>query len=294
MLRDQGIVFANKSLVSCVTVTEGRVDLLGAAIRGYLSQTYSPKEMIIVSQGTKEQNDNIRKMIEPHEDIHFCEAPPTLTLGAMRNLSVELAHGDIICQWDDDDFYHPTRVNTQYRHLRNSVACLYTSYLKYFADTRKLYMIDHLGGTDDYLDVLKQQPHKAFLCGSLMFNKSCFHKSRNILYPERGSQSDTEEDLNVLQKLMKMGDVVGIRTPYEYCYVFHGGNVYDRKHHEMLFHKKKIGTPEELWNIKSNVELLLNIAQTSEVDVCTSKIIDFDFETTIEEKVVYRYSPSWK
>jgi len=275
MISDYGISIDDLILVSCTTVTKGRVDLIQHSIRSFLSQTYMCKEMIIVSQGTSEQNSVIRNMVLEHINIHFVEAPSKLTLGEMRNLSIELSHGDVICQWDDDDFYHPQRIMTQLKSMRGEfVASLYTRYLKYFSETKRIYMIDHLGGTDDYVDLLSREPYKKYLCGSVMFKKECFYKCENVLYPERGYQSNKQEDLNVLQKLIKIGKIASVDA-CEYCYVYHGGNVYDKQHHEMLFHKKLTGTQKQLIGCIDDIQRILKVAQVNgPVEVCTVPMLD--------------------
>lgn len=296
MLSDGGISIESKQLVSCVTVTNGRVELIGSAIKCFLAQTYSPCELVIVSQGDRDQNLAIRNMIDGKTNIQFIEAPKHLTLGQMRNLSVELAHGDVICQWDDDDWYHPSRVMTQFRSIRgNAIASLYSKYLKYFRDTKKMYMIDHNSGTQDYLDLCKWHRHKQFLAGSIMFKKPFFHQFNNCLYPEGGHQSNKEEDLSVLQKLLKVGMVVQVNSGYEYCYVYHGGNVYERRHHEMLFHKKGTASKEELLGCKKEVELLLHSAQVNDiVEVCSTPLLDFDQHGTVLEGKAEYICKSWK
>jgi glycosyltransferase involved in cell wall biosynthesis len=35
------------------------------------------------------------------------------TLGTLRNLSLDLARGELVAQWDDDDWYHPDRLTRQ-------------------------------------------------------------------------------------------------------------------------------------------------------------------------------------
>ena len=294
MWNDFGLTIEGSSLVSCVMVTNGRPDQIACSLKSFLSQTYQSKELIIVSQGSSEDNDKIQQMIYGHKSIEFVEAPKRLSLGGMRNLSVELAQGEIICQWDDDDYYHPNRILTQYKCLRGKhVASLYTQYLKYFADTGRLYLIDHLRGTDDYVKVMNQYPFKKYLCGSVMFRKSCFYEANNLLYPECGNQSDKEEDLNVLQRLMKMGEIAPVNVGYEYCYVYHGGNVYQRRHHELVFHKKYCADAERLLFFRSQIEHLLSIAGvTNPVDICSSPILDFDNpETHLEGTLVFRYEP---
>lgn len=297
MLTDIGLSIDPKQFVSCLTVTAGRSDLIGSAIRCFLAQTYSFCEMVIVSQGTSDQNSIIKDMISGHDNIYLVEAPRHLTLGAMRNLSVELAHGEIMCQWDDDDWYHPDRIMTQFRHIRSgAVASLYSKYLKYFSDTQKMYMIDHLRGSDDYLELCKTHKYKTFLTGSIMFRKHCFHDCKNRLYPEGGPQSSKEEDLNVLQKLMKLGDVSSISSGHQYCYVYHGGNVYQRRHHEMLFHKKGTATQNELIDSKPHIEKILSLAQVENVvSVCSTPLLNFDeCDTVLDGKPEYVCRGSWK
>lgn len=296
MLSDGGISIESKQFVSCVTVTNGRVGAISSAINCFLAQTYSPCELVIVSQGNQDQNLAIRNLIDGKDNIRFIEAPKHLTLGQMRNLSVELAHGDVICQWDDDDWYHPNRVMTQFRSIRgNVIASLYSKYLKYFRDTKKMYMIDHNSGTEDYLELCKWQKHKQFLAGSIMFKKSFFHQFNNCLYPEGGHQSNKEEDLSALQKLLKVGMVVQINSGYEYCYVYHGGNVYERKHHEMLFHKKGTASKEELIGCKKEIEILLHAAQVNDVvEVCSTPLLDFDQAGTVLEGNAEYICKSWK
>lgn len=282
------------SLVSCVMVTTGRVDLISKSLRSFLLQKFPSKELIVVSQGSKEQNEIIKNLTAPHHNIQFVEAPKRLSLGEMRNLSVELALGEVICQWDDDDIYHPNRISTQFKALRyNTVASLYSSYLKYFVNKRTLYMIDHLRGSDDYVVEMNKNPYKKYLCGSIMFRKSCFHEVNNRLYPECGSQSQKEEDLNVLQRLMRMGEVSAVSCGYEYCYVFHGQNVYDSRHHEMLLHKKHIATMQELTACKTQIEDVLQIGGVQEnVCVCTAPILDLHVQNlAVASQPVFTYNP---
>ena len=279
----------DSTFVSCVTVTTGRPQI-SHAIQSFAAQDYPHRELIIVSQGDGTWLHLVA--LDCYEQIkdrvHVLMVPKTLNLGQLRNLSIELAHGNVICQWDDDDLYHPERIRSQLRAMKGGVASLYTKYLKLFADTQEMYMIDHLSGTEDYLAVMEKQPFKKYLCGSVMFRKSCFHDWNNRLYPEFGNQTNTEEDLNVLQKLMKSGDVHGVQNGYEYCYVYHGANVYSRQHHEMLFHKKGIVGSADLLSCKDEIDrMLMSSGFDKTVRVLTSKIVDFDHEEKVEKNLVF-------
>lgn len=262
--------------ISCVLVTTGRIEMVRKAIDCFVSQTYKLKELVVVSQGTDEQNAQIKNMAS-FEGCIFIEAPQRLSLGAMRNLSVELSTGPIICQWDDDDYYHPNRLTTQYKHLRgNAVASLYTQHLKLFKERGVMYWVDYKRGTDDYLQVIKNSPYKRFLTGSVMFRKDCFYEYKNFLYPESGDQSDREEDLNVLQKLMRLGRVEEVNAGYQYVYVYHGNNTYELKHHEMGLHKKHLFTRDEIEFQKEFLFQCFDDMKIQGFEFCTSSIVDFD------------------
>lgn len=274
-----------------MTVTEGRVKMVKKAIFHFLSQTYKNKEMVVVTQGNLEENVQIRQLTESY-GIVFVEASKDLTLGAMRNLSVELTTGDVVCQWDDDDYYHPERLATQYKFLRcGGIASLYTQHLKLFKNSRKMYWIDYKRGTEDYLKVIEKLPYKKFLTGSVMFRKRCFHEFKNLLYPENGDQSNKEEDLNVIQKLMQLGKVCEVNEGHQYVYVYHGDNTCELNHHEMGLHKKHIFSKEELQQQRSVLEESFYLMQIGDFDICTSSIVDFDQPNVkIGEELVFSIS----
>lgn len=79
-------------LVSCICPTiPGRGAWLERAIECFESQTYSPRELVIVGDD--------------------------LCLGDKRNLACSLARGEIIAHWDDDDWSFPGRLAGQVGRL---------------------------------------------------------------------------------------------------------------------------------------------------------------------------------
>jgi glycosyltransferase involved in cell wall biosynthesis len=265
-------------LITCVCVTKNRFHLLQSAIHCYLRQTYPNKNLVILSQGNKKSNDDIGSLLNSlnRPDIQFVEAPEFLSLGAMRNTSVELATGEIICQWDDDDLYHPDRIFTQYRELKKDnrhIASVYCDFLKFFENCNELYWCDWSGEP--------KLTHK-FLCGSVMFYKSAFHMYR-LFYPETGSQSKVEEDLNVLEKLSYKGDIAPIFAGHQYIYRFHGINTYDIDHHKLALNTqwgKKVYSNTELLEKKSLLEATFKLVDLNPpLNVCSLDGIAFSLES---------------
>jgi glycosyltransferase involved in cell wall biosynthesis len=258
--------------ISCLTVTKNRFDLLKKSIYCYTQQTYKNKELVIISQSDSKVNLQIRNHIDllNRNDIVFVEAPARLSLGAMRNLSIEVATGSILCQWDDDDLYHPQRVMAQYRALlgKDVVATLYTQHLKLFLDSGKMYWCDW--------SVEKPQ-WRTMLCGSIMFHKEMFYTFNNHLYPECGGQSDKEEDMNVLIKFSRIGKLAPVNYGYHYIYVFHGRNVYDLNHHRLVLEKRVIGEHElrDKQDLLTNTFDLVQLEQS--VKMCSLDDVAFEY-----------------
>lgn len=245
-------------VVTCLTVTNGRVNQTKNAIRHFINQTYRRKNMVLLSQGTEDQNNQIRQHVNSlsRSDILFLTASPKMSLGAMRNASVELATGDIMCQWDDDDHYHPERISTQYSVLAsdsNNIASVYCDFIKYFEDSGVAYWCDWSG--EPLLS------HK-FLCGSAMFHKKTFHLYSNF-YPESGDQCHVEEDLNVIEKMSYKGELGKVFAGHQYIYVFHGANTYDLNHHQLTLDTtwgKKVYTNDQLIEQKRLLETTFSLA----------------------------------
>lgn len=215
--------------ISCVMVTSGRADHVKRSTMCYLRQTYPNRELVVISQGDEQANVFIRRFLGGlnREDILFFPALPLLSLGALRNVSCEVASGELVCQWDDDDLYHPARLMTQYKAIRSdnqSVASAYVAFLKGFSNRGELYVCNWFG---------EGRALSQYLPGSVMFHKQCFFQAKSRLYPEMGDQCHVQEDLNVLGKLLARGKVVPVFDPMHYLYLYHGTNTYDLAHHQL-------------------------------------------------------------
>lgn len=102
------------SLVSCVCVTYGRPVLLGEAIKCFIDQDYSNKELIVVN----DQEGVTLSLDTPRDDIQIHNVAERFgSLGEKRNYAMSLAKGDNICIWDDDDLYTPWRLSDSVREI---------------------------------------------------------------------------------------------------------------------------------------------------------------------------------
>lgn len=107
-----------KPLVSVITPTANRPDMLKRCIEMFLAQDYENKEMIIVGDDF-ELPENIKPF--PFNKVHFysnCMELPSI--GAKRNRACSFANGEIIIHMDDDDYYSPQWISKSVEALQGS------------------------------------------------------------------------------------------------------------------------------------------------------------------------------
>jgi glycosyltransferase involved in cell wall biosynthesis len=109
--------------ISCLMVTADRRNLAERSVDCFLSQHYPNRELVVVDDGAEDYTP-ILAAIPPERLIHHrLVKDPARTLGELRNLSLDLARGDLLAQWDDDDWFDPERLTRQYAALGGKAAC---------------------------------------------------------------------------------------------------------------------------------------------------------------------------
>jgi glycosyltransferase involved in cell wall biosynthesis len=100
---------ADPPLVSCIVPTRGRTDWLLQSVRYFQRQHYPARELIVVDDG----NEDAAAVLPSDPAIRYVRVSRGTSIGAKRNHACELAGGDIIVQWDDDDWYGADRLSAQ-------------------------------------------------------------------------------------------------------------------------------------------------------------------------------------
>jgi glycosyltransferase involved in cell wall biosynthesis len=108
--------------VSVLTPTCNRRKFIPAAIRCFKNQTYPQARMewIVLDDGT----DKVKDLFDAAglSNVRYIALPEgeRLPIGAKRNRLNDLATGDIVVAWDDDDYYPPERVGKAVTALRSA------------------------------------------------------------------------------------------------------------------------------------------------------------------------------
>lgn len=109
---------STEPLVSIVTPTYNRSDLIGDTIRSVVAQTYQNWEMLIVDNGS---TDDTRRVVESFPDarIRYFFQQGTGSPVGPRNRGFAEARGDIICFLDSDDLWLPDKLARQVPCFKN-------------------------------------------------------------------------------------------------------------------------------------------------------------------------------
>ena len=197
--------------------------MLRRAVSCFLRQTYQPRELVIIHQSDDQPTrEYLATLSEPM--IRTVEVPgsPRLTIGALRNISMEAAHGHYIAVWDDDDWHAPTRLDEQIKAIDSTgrqgcVLSLVTLY-------------DELTGS-------------AFLSARRLWEASLLAERTAVpAYPDLRRGSDTP----VIASMAAESKLVGLDRPDLYVYFYHGENVWNRAHWEqnLLPHASPLTEPD--------------------------------------------------
>ncbi len=219
-------------LVSCLTVTMGVPERLGhlkRSLREFAAQTYALREMIVVVDGGCETaRAAIRGAVAAlsRTDIKVVEPAGKQTLGALRNLAVREARGQLLCTWDDDDFYHPERLERQVQALLQPGvnATALTEVIQFFPAERRIYLTNWMA-----------TPMRV-VAGTVMWRRTAL-----VDYPEDGEAAKSGEDMVMLSQLHARGGFhLMDGLAYLYVYVCHSVNITGQAHHRMLVEKLSI------------------------------------------------------
>lgn len=193
-------------LISCLMVTRGRAQQALLAIDCFLAQTYEASELILVDDDPHSQLAAEIAAMGSSRIRHVRLPDRGQSLGALRNIALDHALGDYICQWDDDDLHDPVRLEVQWQtlHASGAQASLLARWMIWWPHQRRL-------AVSRYRDWE----------GSLLCERSLMPR-----YPDwrRGEDSD------VVSLLMQTVRVARIDMPRLYVYICHGANTFESDH----------------------------------------------------------------
>ncbi|RYE40750.1 MAG: glycosyltransferase [Hyphomicrobiales bacterium] len=100
-------------LVTCLMPTFDRRTFVPLAIEGFLRQDFPDRELVILDDGT----DPVADLIPDDPNVRYERLTCRIRLGTKRNQACQMARGEILLHWDDDDWYASNRISRQVQAL---------------------------------------------------------------------------------------------------------------------------------------------------------------------------------
>ena len=199
-------------------VTRNRAALARRALLCLRNQTWPNLDLVIVDDG-EESYESLVAEFEDDFPIHYhrMKPNPELKLGGLRNLSEDLAEGEYLVQWDDDEWFHPDRISYQMETLReqnlDAVILRWT--------------LVHLDSPE-----FVNHPYRSGLVRGVP--GTILHRRTSARYPNWRRHEDA-----VFRRRVKRRGRLGIATgghAHLFIRCFHGTNTWDEKHFTERLH----------------------------------------------------------
>ncbi|WP_353905581.1 glycosyltransferase [Pedobacter sp.] len=108
-------------LISCICVTDNRVEMLYKCIISFEQQNYPNKELVISYPQTDYKTQQFVQHLLDYRSVPIIgvKRDKNESIGMARNNAIAIATGVYVCMWDDDDLYEESRLIVQYTTLNS-------------------------------------------------------------------------------------------------------------------------------------------------------------------------------
>ena len=212
-LFDFGVQFGPIApLASCVAVTGGRRSFFEIALERFLAQDYLNKELVVIDEGAEKVFDLVRNIPR----VQYIEIGDGQSLSLKRNLGCSVAKGDLLLQWDDDDWYGSARISRQVKPLIDGRADITALEARWIADLR----------TGDMWTLSPALHRRMFYCdvhgGTLAFTRAVW--TAGVRY----SEGKLTEDVAFLHAALLRGQrLLRVANDELFVYMRHYKNTWD-------------------------------------------------------------------
>jgi len=185
-----------------------------------LNQTYPNKQLLICSEPEDAETRSVAQAYTNYPQIKHITFPGNseMNLGQKRNYAIEQADGDIVCTWDDDDWYHRYRLEEQVLAMQKShkPVCLLSHLLVFNAKSQRCYASS--------IRLWEQ---------TVMFRKELYYQGY------RYDELPRSEDKAFIERMVADNLVYPLFRPQLYIYNFHGGNTWGQNHFDFFMQRSQ-------------------------------------------------------
>jgi hypothetical protein len=215
---------SRRPLVSCLMVTRGRSFPARFAVDCFRRQSWPERELVLVCDAPGTPVEAYCRTLGDARIRVVVPDGPAASLGDLRNLSLRAARGDYVCQWDDDDLYHPQRLELGMLLLQSmrADAMFLSRWMLWSPQARRI----GVSGAREWE-------------GSMLARRACVPP-----YPALARGEDTA----VLHAMLGRGRVALLDAPWLYTYVQTGANTWTGTHFEAIWAAASLVEPPQRYD----------------------------------------------
>lgn len=180
------------------------------SVKSFLNQTYDNKELVIVNDGDYSIKDHV-----DDDRINEIKLDNRLSLGQLRNVSIDAVPNDSLwVQWDDDDWHHERFIEDNFNMMKKHNAKMATilSQVRYSFKINNAWVHN---GADDGIE------------GTIMV-----YNDKSIRYYNLSKGEDTFFLDDYVKKYGNQFIVID-NPPHQYLRFIHGSNTWEEEHFDL-------------------------------------------------------------
>lgn len=181
--------------VSIIMATYNRAHFIEETIQSILNQVYNSWELLIVDDGSEDDTSQVLIPYLQDSRIRYLQRSPSYKKGlpGCRNMGLDLAQGEFIIFFDDDDIVHPQNLQISIDEISSRPDLMFCRYRrevfegkfdKVFDTSKKLDSFS-IQGLKNYSKLITQE--LSFNSCSVLWRKECFKNIRfneELMYAE--------------------------------------------------------------------------------------------------------------
>ncbi|MEM9412750.1 MAG: glycosyltransferase family 2 protein [Planctomycetota bacterium] len=199
-----------------------RYDYLKLTLQSILAQTYGHLELIVVSDGHDEKTKSVVQHLNDPRATYFAIEHQGLPAPA-RNEGLRQCKADWIAFCDDDDLWHPEKLEMQLPILKEGDYKLCVSDYQFIdSDGQKIDLTNYFGSYYGRFSWQTFYQSMGFICNaSAVFSRQVF---KDVGYLNEASELRAHEDFEYWMRVLFQGDGY-LMTDKLVSYRIHGGSI---------------------------------------------------------------------
>lgn len=202
------------SLISVVIPNYNYGRFLKQCIDSILKQTYTNLEIVVVDDGSSDESLDVLSQFS--DKITLC-SQSNLGVNSARNLGIKVAKGSLIALCDSDDYWHPSKLESQMLMFKlHPTAVLVSCSVQEFGSQESDFVIRHPLKSGHLGKEYALNPGVAWVPNApstSLFNKSAAFSCGLFDETLRGNAEDWE----FFARLSSLGKFVSVQTPLVYA-----------------------------------------------------------------------------